>query len=122
MALRATLALLLAMLPAATARAAGLELLMFEQAGCLYCARWDAEIAPEYPLTAEGRAAPLRRLDLHADLPAGLTLAAHPVFTPTFVVVADGVEAGRLEGYPGEDFFWPLLGSLLRGAGADIGE
>lgn len=118
MALRATLAFLLAMLPAAMARGSGLELLMFEQPGCLYCARWNAEVAPEYPLTAEGRAAPLRRINLHADLPAGITLAAHPVFTPTFVVIRDGVETGRLEGYPGEDFFWPLLGSLLREAGA----
>lgn len=120
MALRAILAFLLAMLPAAMVRAAGLELLMFEQPGCLYCARWNAEVAPEYPLTAEGRAAPLRRLNLHDALPADLALEAHPVFTPTFVVVRDGAEIGRLEGYPGEDFFWPLLGSLLREAGAVI--
>ncbi|WP_425603323.1 thioredoxin family protein [Ruixingdingia sedimenti] len=89
---------------------------MFEQPGCIYCARWNAEIAPEYPLTDEGRAAPLRRLQLRAPLPEGLTLDRPATFTPTFVLVADGAETGRIEGYPGEDFFWPLLSALIREA------
>jgi hypothetical protein len=29
------------------------------------------------------------------------------------VLVKDGVEVARLEGYPGEDFFWGLLGRML---------
>jgi hypothetical protein len=102
-------------LGAAPARAE-LALLMFEQPGCIYCARWDAEIAPEYPLTDEGRAAPLRRLQLRAPLPEDLSLTAPPAFTPTFVLVQDGAEVGRIEGYPGEDFFWPLLMRLIERA------
>lgn len=100
-------------LPAA---AGELQLLMFEQPGCLHCARWDAEVAPEYPLTDEGKAAPLRRLQLRDPLPDDLTLTRPVSFTPTFVLVKDDVESGRLEGYPGEDFFWPLLGALIAGA------
>lgn len=103
------------MLPSA-APAAELELLMFEQPGCIYCARWNEEVAPEYPLTDEGRAAPLRRLQLRDPLPADVTLKAPPVFTPTFVLARDGQELGRLEGYPGEEFFWPLLGALIEKA------
>jgi hypothetical protein len=39
---------------------------------------------------------------------------ARPIsFTPTFVLVEDGRELARIEGYPGEDFFWGLLGMLL---------
>jgi hypothetical protein len=30
-------------------------------------------------------------------------------YSPTFVVVMDGREIGRIEGYPGEAFFWGLL-------------
>jgi hypothetical protein len=101
------------------AGAEGLELLMFEQPGCIYCAAWDREIAPHYPLTAEGKAAPLRRLHLRDPLPPDLTLEAPLVFTPTFVLVAAGVETGRIEGYPGADFFWPLLAGLITEAGAD---
>ena len=91
---------------------------MFEQPGCIYCAQWNAEVGPEYPLTEEGKAAPLRRLQLRDPLPDGLTLVSQPVFTPTFVLMQDGVETSRIEGYPGEDFFWPLLGDMIEKAGA----
>ena len=122
MAIRAILTFLWFSVTGLPALAADVELLMFEQPGCVYCARWNEEVAPEYPRTAEGRAAPLRRLDLSAPLPEGITIDGHPIFTPTFVVIVDGVETGRLEGYPGEDFFWPLLASLLRDAGAVLAE
>jgi hypothetical protein len=104
-------------LMAGPAVAADMALLMFEQPGCIHCAQWNAEVAPEYPLTDEGKAAPLRRLQLRDPLPDGLDLRGPPVFTPTFVLVVDGVETERLEGYPGEDFFWPLLGQMIKAAG-----
>lgn len=93
-------------------------LLMFEQPGCVYCARWNEEVAPEYDLTEEGRAAPLRRLQLRDAVPEEFALARPAVFTPTFVLVREGAEMGRIEGYPGEDFFWPLLARLIREANA----
>jgi len=96
--------------------ASALELLMVEQPGCIYCAAWDAEIAPQYPLTVEGKAAPLVRQQLRAALPDGVLLRSPPVFTPTFVLLQDGTEIGRIEGYPGPDFFWPLLAGLIEQA------
>lgn len=92
---------------------AEVTLVMFEEVGCIWCARWNAEVGPEYPLTPEGVVAPLVRLDIHDDLPEDLTLDSRPRFTPTFVLVQNGTELGRIEGYPGEDFFWGLLGRLL---------
>lgn len=115
--MRVMIGLVLALWPP-VARAGDLVLMMFEQPGCLYCARWNAEVAPEYPLTDEGKAAPLVRRQLRDDLPAGVTLDRPAVFTPTFVLLRGGAEAGRIEGYPGEDFFWPLLGQLIRQAAA----
>jgi thioredoxin-related protein len=102
----------MAALPRPAAAADGWTLVMVEQTGCSYCARWHAEVAPEYPVTPEGRFAPLRTVDLR-DLPDDITFATRPVFTPTFVLVRGGEEVGRIEGYPGEDFFWGLLGRLL---------
>lgn len=114
--LRLLLVFILLSGPAWPARA--LELVMVEQAGCAWCARWDREVAPEYHLTEEGRAAPLRRIDLHQPVPDDLALETRPRLTPTFVLVDDeGRELGRIEGYPGEDFFWGLLGVLLERAG-----
>lgn len=95
---------------------ADMRLMMVEQPGCAYCAAWHAEIGPEYPITDEGRMAPLLRQNLRAVLPNGVTLSAPPVFTPTFILLKDGFETARIEGYPGEDFFWPLLGDMLKTA------
>lgn len=89
------------------------QLVMVEQPGCVYCERWDAEIAPAYTKTAEGRFAPLVRADLGSGPPDGIEYDRRVVFTPTFVLVVNGEEMARLEGYPGEDFFWPLLSQLL---------
>lgn len=99
------------------ALANGLELLMFEQPGCVYCLRWHEEIGPKFALTDEGKAAPLRLLQLRSPLPEGIQLVSRPAFTPTFVLLRDGRETGRLEGYPGEDFFWPMLADLIAKAG-----
>lgn len=113
---RAVLSLFLAVALPVQAWAAELQLLMFEQPGCIYCARWNADVAPEYPLTDEGRAAPLRRLQLRDPLPEGITLDRPAVFTPTFVLVADGAEQARIEGYVSEDFFWPMLARMIAAA------
>lgn len=92
---------------------AGTELLMFETEGCTYCIQWHDEVGGEYPITPEGQTAPLHRLHISEGRNSGYDLVSRPRFTPTFVLVQDGVEVGRIEGYPGEDFFWGLLGRLL---------
>lgn len=92
---------------------AGAELVMVEEHGCPWCERWNAEISHIYPKTVVGRASPLRRIDIHQPLPEDIQVARPLRFTPTFMLVVDGVEKGRIEGYPGEDFFWGLYESLL---------
>ncbi|MEJ8572885.1 thioredoxin family protein [Microbaculum marinum] len=90
------------------------ELLMFEEDGCIWCARWDAEVAPAYARSEEGRVAPLVRIDLRRDpLPDTLQLNGRVRYTPTFVLVDGGREVGRITGYPGEDAFWGLLDELI---------
>ncbi len=89
------------------------ELVMFEDAGCVWCARFNAEIAPIYPKTDEGKRAPLRRVDSGAPLPADLAFITAERLTPLFVLVDNGREIGRIRGYPGEDHFWGLLGMLV---------
>jgi hypothetical protein len=89
------------------------ELVMFEDPGCPWCRRWHAEIGPGYPRTEEGRLAPLRRVDIKDQARAGVALKQPVTATPTFVLVEDGSEVGRLVGYPGHDFFYGLLGEVL---------
>jgi len=113
----ATLFFALGLCAATAASAQNLELLMVEDEGCVYCAQWHAEIGPEFPITPEGQTAPLRQTDIDDPLPDGVTLARRAVYTPTFVLLKNGAETGRIEGYPGEEFFWFLLGQLIDAAG-----
>ncbi len=89
------------------------ELIMLERPGCAWCLRWNQEIAPIYPLTEEGRRAPLRRVDVTRPWPQDLAGIATDRYTPTFIVVENGREVARLRGYPGDNFFWPLLEAML---------
>lgn len=98
---------------------ADLVLVMVEQHGCHWCARWNEEIAPIYPKTPEGAAAPLVRRDISQQAPEGATFARRASFTPTFILLDDGMETARIEGYPGEDFFWGMLGQMIAQAQSD---
>lgn len=87
-------------------------LLMAQEDGCYWCGRWDAEIAHIYPKTAEGRTASLKRFDLRGSQP-DYQFSKPVTFTPTFLLIDNGREVGRIEGYPGEDFFWGLLNEMF---------
>lgn len=113
----------LTMLLPGGAMADGLRLLVVEQPGCVYCATFNREIAPAYPNSPEGQRAPLLRTDLRDPLPDGVTLSRRATFTPTFVLIsAAGEEVARIEGYPGEDFFWGFLGRMLDMADAEAAD
>lgn len=90
-------------------------LLMAEEDGCYWCAKWNEEISHIYPKTAEGLAAPLQRYDVHSETP-DVTFEKRVLFTPTFILIDNGKEVGRIEGYPGADFFWGLLAMMFERA------
>jgi hypothetical protein len=115
--MRKTILVVLALLaalaaPAGSAQAA--ELVMFEDPTCVWCRRWHAEVGPGYPRTPQGQFAPLRRIHIRDQTLAGVALERPVTVTPTFVLAEDGREVGRIVGYPGNAFFWELLGELLR--------
>jgi len=89
------------------------ELLMLEQVGCFWCEKWDKEIGLIYPKTDEAKIAPLRKVNIHEPWPKDLEGINVGPFTPTFVVVNNGKEIGRMRGYAGDEFFWTLLDELL---------
>jgi hypothetical protein len=91
-------------------------LLMVEQDHCEWCEAWNAEIGGVYAKTDEGRRAPLRRVNLFEPMPSDVTIVSAVHYTPTFILLEDGRESGRIEGYPGEHFFWPMLNQLFEKA------
>lgn len=97
------------------------ELIMLRADGCGYCVQWEEEVGVVYHKTAESRRLPLRRVDIHDPLPSDLKFLVKGGYTPTFIVVDDGREIGRIRGYPGEDFFWGLLAQLAKRLPAEKG-
>jgi thioredoxin-related protein len=89
------------------------ELIMVERKGCHYCIEWKTQLGPIYPKTSEGAFAPLRIVDITDGTPDDVVFESRVVFTPTFILVEGGRELARIEGYPGEDFFWGLLDIML---------
>jgi len=89
------------------------ELVMFESAICEWCEVWHEELGAVYAKTAEGRLAPLRQVDIFEPIPEDLKPLKGVRYTPTFVLMDQGSEIGRILGYPGESFFFEHLQKLL---------
>lgn len=89
----------------------GVKLMMVDDPNCRYCRLFDKEIAGLYPKTDEGRFAPLVRVRRKSAELKGLNPV---IYTPTFVLVRNGEELGRITGYPGPEYFFSELRELLR--------
>jgi hypothetical protein len=100
-------------LATSTLSASGVELLVIEQEYCPFCERFNRDITPGYPNTAEGRLAPLKQLDLHQPWPAEYAEIKSATVTPTFILISDNKEVARLVGYPGSEYFWIELNDML---------
>ena len=116
----AALAAAAAFARAAPARAETVDVVMFRRAGCPWCHAWDREVGDIWEKSDVGARHAMRMVDLDADPMPAIALARPVRFTPTFVVARDGAEIGRIEGYPGQDFFWGLIERLV--AQAEAGE
>lgn len=92
------------------------ELVMFEQSACEWCEVWEEEVGGVYHKTPEGQAFPVRRVDIHETRPRDLLHVKGVVYTPTFVLMQEGEEVGRILGYSSNDFFWGQLGQLIEKA------
>ncbi|HJO74504.1 MAG TPA: thioredoxin family protein [Rhodospirillales bacterium] len=86
---------------------------MFTSPACTWCDLWEEEVGIVYEKTDEGRNLPLRRVDIHDERPTDLEKLRTVMFTPTFVLLNNGNEIGRITGYSGEDHFWGLMDELI---------
>ena len=101
---------------AATDLARATALVMVEDAGCPWCARFDAETRASYTNSPAARLAPLVRRPRGAP---DIAFLDRIVYSPTFVLLVEGREAGRIVGYQGNDLFWLEMSDLLRRAGLE---
>ena len=91
----------------------GAELVMFESPECEWCEVWHEEVGIIYDKTIEAKTVPLLRMDIDTPRKGALADIRPVMFTPTFVVMDNGIEIGRIMGYPGEDFFRGMLNEII---------
>ena len=89
------------------------ELIMFDADYCTWCRKWDEEIGVIYGLTPESCQAPIRKVEISDQIPDSISINKSVRYTPTFVLIHNQSEVGRIVGYQGEDFFWPMLNDLI---------
>lgn len=110
--LRILIVMLAAVLALPLAGASAVELLMYRRDGCPYCAAWDREVGPGYNKSAFGKIAPVRMVDMHGTRQP-VALKSPIIYTPTFVLVDDAREVGRIEGFSTNDFFYGTMARLI---------
>jgi hypothetical protein len=93
-----------------------LKLLYVSSPHCPVCVVFMREVGQGYARTEEGQRVPLVEVALADTLPepyAGLPPATR---TPTFILVRDREEIGRIEGYSSDELFWMAFARLLADA------
>ena len=97
--------------------ASGLEIVVLEAPGCVYCDVFRTQDKAAYEASARARTAPLRFLDLNDEAADQLQLTGGPVdVVPTFVGMKDRQEVARNVGYVGLENFMRVLSSILAGS------
>ena len=85
--------------------AVAVELIMINSTICEWCDTWEDEVGVVYARTEQSRKAPLKRIDIDDALTLALCMDRPVTFTPTFLLIDDTREVGRITEYPGESHF-----------------
>ena len=90
------------------------RLVLFETEDCAACDLYRREVLPAY--WAPGRAPPigLTLIDVDALGTGGIALRHRLASVPTLVLMVDGREIARVEGYPGRGRFFEILDVMAR--------
>jgi len=82
------------------------QLVMITSSHCPWCEAFEDDVGKSYDRTEEALIYPLRRHDFYKAMPDDLAHLTPATMTPTFIVMRDGLEVGRIIGYPGAELFW----------------
>jgi thioredoxin-related protein len=125
-ALRTICLMVLLCAPLATSRAgldadsastqSGLELIVVEAEGCIYCQLFRRDLLPAYETSKQAQTLPVRFVDIN-DIDANdLKFAFGVDIVPTFVVVKSRREVGRIAGYVAPETFFHSIDDLMASA------
>ena len=94
-----------------------MELVVLEAPGCIYCGLFRRDVLPSYQASGRAKEMPIRFVDINDAAADALGLDSPVDIVPTFVVLKNNHEVGRIPGYTGPEFFFHTINHLLSGAG-----
>ncbi len=97
----------------ATLPASNLELIVMEAPGCTYCELFRRDVLPSYQASERAKDMPIRFLDINDAIPEALGLDSDIDIVPTFVVIKNHKEVGRIPGYMGPEYFFHSINHLV---------
>jgi thioredoxin-like negative regulator of GroEL len=89
------------------------EVIVFEMAGCHHCVAFRDNLGARYLASTLQRAAPMRFVDIDKSDPASYPLATELRMLPTIVLIKNGREIDRLEGYPVPEIMFAMVKDAL---------
>lgn len=92
-----------------------MELVVMEAPGCTYCTIFRRDVLPSYEASERAKEMPIRFVDINDDSAQALGLDGPIDVVPTFVVLRNNKEVGRIPGYMGPEFFYHSIYSLVSG-------
>ena len=93
------------------------EVVVFEIGGCKYCTAFRDNLGARYLASTTNRAAPMRFVDVGRLDPQSFQLSADINTVPTIVVLQDGREVDRVEGYPLADLLFGMVKARIGSGG-----
>ena len=93
-----------------------LEVLVFESESCIYCRIFRRDVLPQYLQSKRAKMAPIKFIDVKRVDPKKLGIVAPLTMLPTFVIMREGRERGRINGYLGPEPFFHMVSQILRTA------
>lgn len=89
------------------------EVIVFEIGGCKYCAAFRDNLGARYLASTTNQAAPMRFVDVGRLDPQSFQLRSDINTVPTIVLMQDGQEVDRVEGYPLAELLFGMVKSRV---------
>lgn len=89
------------------------EVIVFEIGGCKYCSAFRDNLAARYLASTTNQAAPMRFVDVGRLDPQSFHLRSDINTVPTIVLMQDGREIDRVEGYPLPEMLFGMVKSRV---------
>ena len=86
--------------------AADSRLIMVTSDYCPSCQAWELDVGKVYDKSPYATTLPLTRVEIGSKMPGDVTFQKPVVGTPTFLIIHNGQEIGRQNGYIDAEMFW----------------